>query len=577
MSRWQFEIENEIETFEVKPQGIENRLKWEPVGERVFDFKKSITDLTFIGDDYSKLLQYELTNHCTEQTLRVYQMCGLVRMLRFTAKFSMSSGKWDRDKCVVQFTIKESDKYLCVNRKREYNVFELMNPGVTANWEIIITAEHATCGLQGQMNCDDDYWETNYWGVFRGVVVLGNTAATYVRYRLKSPYFIKDEFDGWKYISYSDGYYNYVKKYDREKPDLLEMIGYEISDENDWVILNIGEINNNLKNGFNLYSVLDKLLKKNCPDLKIVSDFFQWNPENESEINYVTGLPSKITNLKLFQKSDIKRPNATNPATKQDISFIKLLGNVIRIFNCGYRLYGNVLRIEHISWFERQENLDLAQIAQDTDQITLRGTHRYSYDKTKLPKFEYFEWMDESSEEFEGTPIWYDNGCVEDDDDLAESLTNRIEYVTTDLLHCFTSEGSSGAGVSDSGFVIIATDENGKVLWRPNILNPGGSLPNNVLSWPNLHRNFWKHGRPQLVGFMNVPVDAEEPTGTIFASSIAVKDQNPFAIQLCCDDISEFDPSGLQKSVIGWGEVKSAELDFYTDIMIFELMFKQSQ
>ena len=234
---------------------------------------------------------------------------------------------------------------------------------------------------------------------------------------------------------------------------------------------------------------------------------------------------------------------------------------------------GNILRVEHISWIQREPNLDLVQIAKGSGQTTLNGTRRYSYDKTKLPKYEYFEWMDKSSKEFDGTPIWYDNGCVEDDDDLAESLTNNIEYVTTDMLHCFVNSDSGSSEVTDAGFVIVATDSMNNVIWLPNILE-GGSLPNNVLSWPYLHRNFWMHGRSQIVGYMNTPVDEEEPSGTLFSSSVPVKDQDPFVIRLCCDQISEFKPFGLQNSTMGWGEVKSAELNLNTDMMQFELMFQ---
>ena len=552
MSRWVFEIENEFETFEVKPKGLDNKLKWEREDDRLFDFKKTISELLFTGEDFQKFLYYEQHHHCTENTLRVYQMCGLVRQLRFESKFSMSSGKWNLDKCTVQFKLDEPDKYLCVKKKKEYDIFTLIKPNQEVNWRIIITVEYAYCGNEGQVACDDDdYWEANHWGLF--------DFAIYARYMLKSPYLIKDEFDGWKFISYSDGYYNYVKKYDRENRNLLDRIGHGV--------------NSNIKNGFRLYDVLTLLLQKNCPNMKIVSDFFQWNPENPSTINYVTGLPSQINHLKIFQKSDIKRPNATNSATKAETNFIKLFTDVLRIFNCGYYVDGNILRVEHISWFQREPNLDLVQIAKGSGQTTLNGTRRYSYDKTKLPKYEYFEWMDKSSKEFDGTPIWYDNGCVEDDDDLAESLTNKIEYVTTDMLHCFVNSGSGSSEVTDAGFVIVATDSMNNVIWLPNILE-GGSLPNNVLSWPYLHRNFWMHGRSQIVGYMNTPVDEEEPVGTLFSSSVPVKDQDPFVIRLCCDQISEFKPFGLQNSTMGWGEVKSAELNLNTDMMQFELMFQ---
>lgn len=576
MSRWAFEIENEFETFEVIPLG-ENTLKWEREDDRLFDFKKSISSLTFAGDDYQKFRLYEDTLHCAEQTLRVYQYCGLVRKQRFEAKFSMASGKWDNDKCSVTFSIKEPDKYLCVKRKKEHNIFDLIKPNVSVDWGIKITAEFQTCGFQGQIDCDNPFFEDNHYGVFGGMNVMGNVTATYVRYVLYSENFIRDEFDGWIYIGYEYNQYKYVKKYDREFPGLLQLIGYEFANSDfPWLITNVGQIDKVLRNGFKLYDVLNSLLSENCPDLKIVSDFFQWNPTFASDNNYVTGTLSNIKFLKIFQKSDIKRPNSTNPANKGEINFVKLLNDILKIFNCGYFISGNTLRIEHISWFDKEENLDLVQIANNTDQ-SLRGTRTYSYDKAKLPKFEKFEWMDDSSREFNGEPIWYDSACVEDDEDLAETLTNRIENITTDILHCFINSSSENSDVTDKGFVIIATDPNNKVLWLPNLIEEGGSLPNNILSWPRLQLDFWQHGRILLNGYMNVAEDDEDAQITTFKSTIPIKDQDPFPIRLCCDNISEFNPMNLQNSTLGWGEVKSAELNFKTDIMQIELMFKQEE
>lgn len=579
MSRWVYEIENELETFEVHPKVANNTIKWEREDDRLFDFTKTIGELIFSGEDYRRFLSYEQDNHCMEQTIRIYQVCGQTRRQRFESKFSMSSGRWDLDKCTVQFKLEETDKYLCVKRKKEHDIFTLIKPNQEVDWGIKTTAEVKFCGIGNNPNCSDDYWENNHWGIEPGRRIFGNVIAVYIRFKMMSDYYILDGFNGWHYIGMEGGKYIYVRKYDyeaQEDIDLLNLIGFDVDNE-DEDGSQIGVISG-IENGFNLYDILSLLLSKNCPDLKIVSDFFQWNPENPSLINYVTGETSFVNNLKLYQKSDIKRPNASNPATKAETNFMKLFSDVLRIFNCGYFMEGNTLRVEHISWFEKNQNLNLVDIAIETKQTSLRGTRKYSYDKTKLPKFEYFEWMDDVSKEFEGTPIWYDNGCVEDDDDLADSLTNRVENTTTDMLYCFTNSGS-GSGVSDSGFVIVAADSQNRAIWATNSVYIGGALPNGVLSWPFLHKSFWMHGRVQMSGYMNVPTDEDEwddtPVLTQFKSSVPVKDQVPFSIRLCCDQISEFNPLDLQRSTLGWGEVKSAELNMGTDMMQFELMFKQ--
>lgn len=575
MSRWVFEIENEFETFEVKPKGLDNKLRWEREDDRLFDFTKTIGDLLFTGEDFQKFLDYEQNYHCTENTLRIYQMCGLVRQLRFESKFSMSSGKWNLDKCTVQFKLDEVDKYLCVKRKREYDIFDLIKPSEQISLGAMISFDMHWCRLHGQTNenvCDEDWIIDNHYGLYDTYEVSNNTFFYYLRLTIRVPQ--GTVVTGWHQVPTDfPGMWKFVTEYiDEEHRDLFHNQNGVID-----FVQGTMEVTalTSIKNGFRLHDVLTELLQANCPDMKIVSDFFQWNPVNPSTINYVTGKATQINYLKIFQKSDIKRPNATNSATKAETNFMKLFSDILRIFNCGYYVDGNILRVEHISWFEKNQNLNLVQIAKATGQTTLGGTRKYSYDKTKLPKYEYFEWMDESSEEFAGTPIWYDNGCVEDDDDLIESLTNRVENVTTDLLHCFVNSSAGSSEVTDAGFVIVATDNMNKVIWLPNILD-SGTLPNNVLSWPYLHRDFWKHGRVQIVGYMNTPIDEEEPSGTLFLSSIPVKDQDPFVIRLCCDQISEFNPLDLQNSTMGWGEVKSAELSLNTDMMQFELMFKQT-
>ncbi len=130
MSRWIFEIENNEETFLVNPIGVEGKLKWEREDDRLYDFKKSINDLQFIKEDYQKFLHYRNTDSCMEHTLRVFQMCGLVRMLRFESVFTSLSGSWDLDKCIVKFKLEEADKYFCTTRKRKYK----FNPPNLFTW-----------------------------------------------------------------------------------------------------------------------------------------------------------------------------------------------------------------------------------------------------------------------------------------------------------------------------------------------------------------------------------------------------------------------------------------------------------
>ena len=74
-----------------------------------------------------------------------------------------------------------------------------------------------------------------------------------------------------------------------------------------------------------LNSVIQVFVNQFCPNVQVVSDFFQINPQNQSEINYVTGQRTQTNNLILFQKSDVKRPNVSGNAWKAEWTFEKLM------------------------------------------------------------------------------------------------------------------------------------------------------------------------------------------------------------------------------------------------------------
>src|SRR5699024_10170871 len=63
------------------------------------------------------------------------------------------------------------------------------------------------------------------------------------------------------------------------------------------------EQNLEFRNGMRLDDCLKVFVDEFCPGLTIRSDFFQINPFNEANINYVTNAVSKVRNLILFQKS----------------------------------------------------------------------------------------------------------------------------------------------------------------------------------------------------------------------------------------------------------------------------------
>jgi|SRR5690554_5037129 len=306
-----------------------------------------------------------------------------------------------------------------------------------------------------------------------------------------------------------------------------------------------------IDNGMKLKDVMQYLLNQACPDgnLTLVSDLFQWNPENPTSINYVTGRVNLYYNLIIFQKSDIKRPNASNNATKAESSFKKMLKDILTIFNAGYKITENTFRIEHISWFETDLGLNLIQ---DKNMKNLNGTRKYSFNNTKVAKSEIFTFMDESNNrDFKGEGVDYDNNCVKNGE--VTKIEHKVDNITTDIDYVVSMGETESAEISDSGFVLVACSSTLNVFTEPVVL-PAAQKPNNILGWAHLHRDMWKYGRLFDKGIMN------RNPNTTFTSPIPKIKQDSFECFLNCNEIKRFDPLDKIQGMLGWGFVDTAQL-----------------
>lgn len=274
--------------------------------------------------------------------------------------------------------------------------------------------------------------------------------------------------------------------------------------------------------------------------------------------NYVTGLANKYTLLTIAQKSDIKRPIASNEATVANISFDELTYILRVMFNVYWEWDGTNLWVEHISYFTKTDGVDLR-----TQEIAARS-NRYEYDKEKMPRTEKFSWMEAFNMDFIGVPIKYETStgiaspCVDN---------TEVEYkirVTTDIEMIENNTDSA----SDDGFVILANYLNGAsyYVYRTQGVYALESRYNNDLSWGNLHHAFHRHGRVLEYGYLNNDY-------TAFASTIRTKKQEINAIICNPHDSDEYDPNNLITTELGEtyfagekGEVKSATIRPYEEV-----------
>ncbi len=548
--------------------GKDLKLTWNREDERRYDFKKELKEITLLRDDYRHFLALETSqDRCDLQTLSVYLDCNGNEQdyfLLFRGTFSMSNGQWDLDRCTVKFELEPKDPYKCIEENDEdENILGYDIPR-KAKLRLKFGNEAYLClaagGSDDIPDCSEQFIEQGKWTfikkrhIFQDFDEFG-IAFLYARHYLVCDCNYEPSSEWTLLEECEEGEKKYVKPIVGNPENIAD-----VNDRGDIIIFEEETIQE-IDNGRKLHEVMEGLLFSSCNNLNlnIVSDFFQWNPENVSDINYVTGELNKLTNILIFQKSDVKRPYTSNNATKGETNFIDLLEQIIEMFNLGYKMIGNnILRIEHISWFETDLGINLMAI--DKKRL-LRGTKKYSYDKTKLPKYEKFEFMEAGSEDFVGSDIVYDSNCVNNNQESKSEI--KVDNITTDIMYCMENPDPDGE-VSDDGFVLIACDQNYNVFYEDGILT-NNTVVNNVLSWAHLHRDFWKHGRVLREGTINgQPIEFETIVPTI--------KQDQFSVVMDCKYLKLFDPLDKLNGSLGWGFLSSAELQLSKCSMSIELL-----
>lgn len=298
-----------------------------------------------------------------------------------------------------------------------------------------------------------------------------------------------------------------------------------------------------------------------CSVTDIVSDFFEWNPPGDAPgyslgVNYVTGSLNKLTHLTISQKSDVISPTSSNAATLGELTFDQIEKIWAWMFNAFWYIdpLTNKMRVEHISFFNKV-------VAYDTTVSPLlkwnEANNKWSYDKSKMPKYERFKFADGMMIDFIGADIYYDNTCV--DQNSESNVKERfLDYVSTDLYNIYLNP----ADLDKRGFVLFCNNKSGS-FYTVDIeqgLISTSYLSNGHLSWANLHYAYHRHNRVLPNGFMNnLP--------TVFLSTIKTKQQKNVKIPKCCSD-SDFNPQDiLIKTGLGNGVVAEAEEDTQTHLI----------
>lgn len=568
------------------------KIEWARAADDRMEYKSEFPNkMILTAEAFAALIKLETSVYrCEFTTVKIERHCGPVAnpwLEWYSGRISLNDGSWDLDRCTVSIKMNPVDPAQCLEdgKSEKLNLFDLiLDPAARKTVRLFpdtLTVEYVeysqtTNGTTPCLN-PPPFWggtgtpAAGGWGLYYeywtdlhiGGVFVGKHTCT--RKTKWARYAITGTPPSGAWVPVGGGKYaKPVSTYEcEEKKDSgQDLDAYERTCK----ILGSTDSIRTVDNGLHLNDVLQAYVSNLCPGKTVVSNFFQINPTAPSAINYITGQTSKVNNLILFQKSDVKRPNVSANATKLEISFDNLLTALVNMFNLRWRMVGNNFILEHVSYFTRNNGFDLtaANYAK-----FVKGLRRYTYETDKIPQREVFEFMEASAGDFAGVPIIYSGACVAEES-RKNIVTRTADNITTDVELCINNPDSDNAKVSDQGVVIIATEITGgeyRVLTEGAVLSAVSQL-NNSLGWALLQRDYHKFYRPLKTGNMNGQT-------TVFNSVIPTKRGETLSIPLCCAD--SFVPDDQIKTPIGNGIVSKATFNFKNNMLALDLLYEPEE
>ena len=605
-NKYRYVLTDRFGTLDVAPLGEGDfSIQYEREDEGKYFYAKQFQGkITFTGVIFQRLRRIERSIYiCKEQNLKVYRICPESEILIFDGYFKLTEGEWDEDKCKVDLKFEKNtpDKCLKDNRSTKINLLAEVNPKITVKTATVGGGvfEYKHCHKKVHVNNSTPYggyvWcgtgnpDDGNWVAYQHSENMSGTIGT-------SPDPIQNTLDGlwtgdtdWvreivevdcnepvpnEWILVEDNCGTTGKKKYAKQATLYNCVyNNNYIDQNnysdEWTCQILGGSSGGsggsatatIDNGMHLNSVIKVFVNQFCPNLQVVSDFFQINPQNQSEINYVTGQRTQTNNLILFQKSDVKRPNVSGNAWKAEWTFEKLMETLTILFNTAYSIENGVFRLEHISWFSRNSGLDLTQPKYEK---WLRGSNKYTYDVGSIPQKEIFEFKESYKVAgFWNSEINYSSTCaIGSNKDNTKNYT--VDDLTTDVELCLNNPSSDSSVVEDKGFVLIATRFYNNEYYIITESSTQGTRLNNTLSFPRLLRRYGLHNRPVNKG----TIDGEMTT---FLSTKPIKKGDKISVPLCCGSV--FNPLDTVKTGLGNGIVDSAVFDLQSETLELELLY----
>jgi hypothetical protein len=577
-----------IDAVEVSPSGTDKTsIRYKHDDGEIFFTQEFNGDIVFTGSDYLIFKDdYDLGDYCKRYEFIIEHKCNHVYEVKYMGYFSLIDGEMDLDKCTFKVKPTIEDKYSCIKKNEEVTV-NILDTSIERH---VITSDcYSYIEFYGSALQEMDLL-AYVDGVFTGPEGTSTrTQANYARECVilperitpddtwvawdgseafnakKVPEFHKKWVRGLSYITivvnsgdivinYQEAYYNDTTL--SHAGTVIQLTGdvppvpwfsevyfkYTFLDT-----LNFLSAETNYINCVKLTDAIN-FAKDPCLIGDLQSEFFT------NATNPVTGVASKTNNIYIIQKSDAKRPGATEQATKGETTWKDLMLAVQNYFNVKWYLdEDSNLIIEHVSTIAKNAGLDLT-ISPYAERVA--NKRKFKWDKNIVFKSEQWNIQEARGEDFKGLPITYSDDCTVKDGKYTSKTFDVQDYITD--IGMIQAQADK---VSDQGFVIVACDGSNKIINETGILS-GRTEINGHLSLSSLHNNYWRYERIFITGNMNGIAET-------FDSAIKLKQLDKLSIVLCCD--VDFNATDTINTALGTANLESAEFNLLDNKLTLDL------
>lgn len=585
INKFTYKLTDRLGTLVVFPLGEnEFTLEYNRQNEDKLDYEKQLNGkIVFTDKAFKRLMQMEKSVYrCDEQLLTLFKECEGVEREYFSGRISLNDADFDEDNCKITMKFIEDDSDKCIEdgKNVKLNLFQLINQRITVKTASFVgTIETKNCSKNSPNITDtpNDYWcgsgdpYSQNWTLVYWFQRSPDGVHNYVSTRWAREIIEVDcsQLADPEWVEVENNCSTTGKKKFAKNVSVYDCTGSNVPEDENGAYSNSYECkilgyegdSTEIDNGLHFSEVMKEILKGACPSLTLKSDFFQINPDVISNINYVTNDISTVDNIIVFQKSDVKRRDNRNNATKLEIELEKMLEVLLQVFNVKWRIVGNIFRLEHISYFSKNIGIDMTI---DAMKKYFDKKNKWSYENAKIPKKEIFKFKEQQGGDWNLEVIY--SGCVSKT--KKNEVTILVDELMTDIVFAINNPDKDSKFVEDAGFCFVSSKKIGSDYYINTIPSPNGARLNNVFGWVNLFKDYHYYERPMKFGDVN-------GVNTEFISSIPTKKGVTFAIPWnFCKMV--FNPDNFVKTLIGNGIVESAKHRFKDEWLELNLIYESN-